>query len=387
MEKNTCPMDQNEIIETQKRIIDTISYGVSDAIIITDTQRKITHFNKAAESLTGYNVIDALNQPLENVLKLSMDEGIFSMDECCPLGTLELQGMIYEAENIKLTDKEEEENIVNVRTHKVKGGTALNLGCIIFIEDTFKKNELERMKLDFVSMAEHVLRTPVTIIRGYISRLLEDRTSNKLDDSERSYLSSAFLGTSDLLGLIEDLLNIAEFRRGHVKINPSALNIEGLVSKVVDEFKLVAEEKGLQVVFIPPLYSIPMVEADISKLHIVLQNFIENAIKYTKEGKIEVSLIKLDEDNVQVAVKDSGRGIPQEYIDNLFSKFYRVKKALEMEYGLGLGLYISRKIVEAHGGKVWVESKQDVGSTFYFTLPIAGVESHNDYAQENQEFE
>lgn len=371
-------MDQNEIIETQKRIIDTISYGVSDAIIITNTERKITHFNKAAEELTGYNVVEVMDQPLENVLKLSAEEGIFSMDECCPIGTLEMQGVIFEAENLKLLDKDEEENIVNVKTHKIKGGSALNLGCIIFVEDTFKKNELERMKLDFVSMAEHVLRTPVTIIRGYISRLLEERTSNKLDDAERGYLNSAFLGTTDLLGLVEDLLNIAEFRRGHVKINASALNIEGLVSRTVEEFKLVAAEKGLQVVFIPPLYSIPMVEADLSKLQIVLQNFIENAIKYTKEGKVEVSLTKLDEENVQVAVKDTGRGIPQEYIDNLFSKFYRVKKALEMEYGLGLGLYISRKIVEAHGGKVWVDSKADIGSTFYFTLPIAGVESHKE---------
>ncbi len=367
-------MEPNEIIETQKRIIDAISYGVSDAIIITDPDRKITHFNKAAETITGFSVVEAMNHPLGEILKLTDGDNQVQVDTFCPLGAVDLQGLIYEGENLNLIDKDEEENIVNVRTHKVRGGATMNLGSIIFIDDTFEQSELERMKLDFVSMAEHVLRTPVTIIRGYISRLLEESTTNKLEEVEKGYLNSAFLATTDLLGLVEDLLNIAEFRRGHVKINAAALNIEGLVSKVVDEFKLVAANKGLNIVFIPPLYSLPMVKADISKLHIVLQNFIENAIKYTNEGKVEVILSKPDNENIQVAVKDSGRGIPQEYIDNLFSKFYRVKKALEMEYGLGLGLYISKKIVDAHGGKVWVESSPETGSTFFFTLPIVSLD-------------
>ena len=95
--------------------------------------------------------------------------------------------------------------------------------------------------------------------------------------------------------------------------------------------------------FIPPIYKLPLVKADFSKLKIVLQNLIENAIKYTKEGKVEVVVTKKD-DFVEVAVKDTGKGIPQEYLDQLFSKFYRVKKALEMDYGMGLGLYISKKI-------------------------------------------
>ena len=130
-----------------------------------------------------------------------------------------------------------------------------------------------------------------------------------------------------------------------------------------------AADKDVQVVVIRPLYCIPMVNADISKLHIVLQNLIENAIKYTKEGKIEV-VLSHQEGNIKVAVKDSGRGIPQEYIENLFSKFYRVKKALEMDYGMGLGLYISKKIIDAHNGLIWVESDPNKGSVFYFTLPV-----------------
>ncbi|MFC1722380.1 ATP-binding protein, partial [Patescibacteria group bacterium] len=336
-------MEYQEVIETQKRIIDTISHGVKDAIIVTDPNRFITHFNKAAEETTRTNVVDTVGKKIDEVLNMYTENGKISADEYCPTGNLDIQGVVYEKKEVKLQTPDDQENIVNIRSHKVKGGSEINLGCIIFIEDTFEQSDLERMKLDFVSMSEHVLRTPITIIRGYISRLLEQKTTNKLDDNEINYLNNAFTGTTDLLTLVEDLLNITEIRKEEgLKLNTTGLNIETLVSKVVSEFKIVAAEKGLQVVFIPPLYSLPMVNAEISKLKIVLQNIIENSIKYTKEGKIDVILSKKD-DFVQVAIKDTGRGIPEENINQLFTKFYRVKKALEMEYGMGLGLYIAKK--------------------------------------------
>jgi PAS domain S-box-containing protein len=367
-------MEIQDIIETQKRIIDTISLGVNDAIIITDPERKVTNFNRAAEEVTGYSVVDVINHKLEEVLRLYDHSGEADIDKICPIGELEIQGVVYENENMRLVRKDEDESIVNIRSVKIKGGTETNLGCIIFLENTFEQSELERMKLDFVSMAEHVLRTPITIIRGYISRLLEERTTSKLDDTEINYLNQAFLGTSDLLSLVEDLLNITGFRKGLVKVNPTGIDIEGLVSKVVSEFKLVAADKGLQIVFIPPIYKLPLVKADISKIKIVIQNLIENAIKYTKEGKIEIVLIN-KEHEVEVQVKDTGKGIPQEYIEQLFSKFYRVKKALEMDYGMGLGLYISKKVVDAHHGRIWVDSEEGKGSTFHFTLPVVEEES------------
>ena len=360
-------MEQQEHIETQKRIIDTISQGVTDAIIITDPNRTITHFNKAAESISGINVVDAMGKQIAETLNIADENGQLDVNLYCPAGQVDMQGIVYEAKNVKLMTSEGE-NIVNLRSYKVKGGFELNLGSIIFIEDTFEQSELERMKLDFVSMAEHVLRTPITIIRGYISRLLEEKTVKKLDESEQSYANNALLGTTELLSLVEDLLNIAEFRQGLVKLKEVDINMEGLVTKIVNEFKVVAEEKGLQVVFVPPLYKLGMIKADISKIRIVLQNLIENSIKYTDEGKVEVLLSKGDNE-IQITVRDTGRGIPEEYISQLFTKFYRVKKALEMEYGMGLGLYISKKIVEAHGGRIWVESIDGQGSVFHFTLP------------------
>ena len=363
-------MEFHEIIETQKKIIDTISYGVDDAIIITDPNRQITHFNRAAEKLTDYRIMDVLGQKLENFLDLYNNDGKISADNICPISDIDLEGIIYEGKNLKLKPRSHAEEIVNVRSLKVKGGSQVNLGCLIFIENTFEQSELERMKLDFVSMSEHVLRTPITVIRGYLSRLLDQKTVGKLNENELKYINNAMLGTTELLSLVENLLNIAEFRTGDVKIDTKEFSLEDLITKVVADQRMVADEKGIRVVFIPPVAQIPQVNADISKLKIVIQNLIENAIKYSENGAVNIA-IENKGDHVQVSVKDTGRGIPQEFIGQLFTKFYRVKKALEMEYGMGLGLYMSKKIIDAHGGKIWVESVDGVGSTFYFTLPIA----------------
>ncbi|OGC45583.1 hypothetical protein A2V49_03745 [candidate division WWE3 bacterium RBG_19FT_COMBO_34_6] len=363
-------MENTDIFEAQKRIIDTIAYGIGDAIIIVDNNRNITHFNKQAEEVVGLNIVEVLNKPLTDAFKLHDGVNQIIEDIFCPIGDIDMQGEIFNKKGIKLLTKNDEDKIVNIKTFKVKEGYKINLGCIIFLENVFEQSELERMKLDFVSMAEHVLRTPITIIKGYVSRLLDDKTTAKLDLTEINYINNALLGTSELLALIEDLLNITEIKKGSMIINKTLTNIEGIISKVVGEFRVLAGERGLSIVFIPPVSKLPMVEVDLPKLKVVIQNLIENAIKYSSEGKIEVKILQV-ENAFQVSVRDNGRGIPQEYIPHLFTKFYRVKKALEMDYGMGLGLFICRQIIEAHHGKIWVDSKEGEGSTFYFEVPFS----------------
>ncbi|MBN1463825.1 MAG: PAS domain S-box protein [Paludibacteraceae bacterium] len=368
--------DFQKLIDTQKRIIDTLFAGTNDAFIITDTRRKIKHFNKSAEEITGYSIVDAINRDLSEIIKLADENGDISVEIFCPTGEFSIQGTVFQGENLKFTAKDGIDKIVNFKTVKVKEGSEVDLGSIVFIENTFAQADLERTKLDFVSMAEHVLRTPITIIRGYISRLLEEKTTSKLDETEIGYLNNAFMGTTELLTLAEDLMSITEIRKTAVKLHLTDLNIEGLVSKVVDEFKIVAAQKGMKISFIPPLYKIAMVKADISKIKVVLQNLIDNSIKYSSEGTVMISIKNLD-DRIQVEVHDQGKGIPQENIPQLFTKFYRVKKALEMEHGMGLGLYISKKIIDAHSGDIWAKSNEQEGTSFYFTLPIAEEDDSN----------
>lgn len=366
-------------METQKRIIDEIMANSTEAIIVTDLNQKITHFNKAAVALTGFNIVEVLNNNVKDFLFLYRETGQINLDEISPTGLIENQGIIFNEKNIKLITKLKDENIVNVRSLKVKGGSEINLGSIIFIQDTFEQADLERTKLDFVSMAEHVLRTPITVIRGNLSRLLDEKTTSKLDEAEVNHLNNTFTGTSELLILIENLMNIVEIRKGDLTLSKSAISIETLILKTVRDFKYIAEEKNLKLVFIPPLNKLPMVDADVAKLKIVLQNLVENAVKYTSEGKIEFFLDVTEDNKIMVSVHDTGKGIPADNINQLFTKFYRVKKALEMEYGMGLGLYMSKKIIEAHGGNIWVESVEGQGSTFKFTIPISEKPSFKDY--------
>ncbi len=363
-------MTPQEFAETQKRIIDTIVANTREAIIITDIDRNVTHFNHQAQEITGYSTVETLDKPIESFLNLCDAAGESLIGDCCPTGNIDMNGTFFDKKELKLITKNNDARIVNVKSLKVKGGSELNLGCIIFIENTFQQSELERMKLDFVSMAEHVLRTPITIIRGYLSRLMEMKTLNKLDDSEVGYINNTFTATTELLALVEDLLSITEIQKDHLKLNLTLLDLESLIEKVVGEFKIIASKKGLKLTFIPPLYKIPMVHADVVKVKLVLHNLVDNAIKYTNEGSINVE-IKKDEKFIQLAVSDTGRGIPQKNQSYLFSKFYRVKTALQMESGMGLGLYMSKKIIESQGGKIWVESTEGKGSVFYFTLPYA----------------
>lgn len=362
-------MEQNQIIETQKKIIDSLSQGVSDGIIIVDPNRIVTHFNRGAEIITGFSVVEVLNKKIDDFLKVSSSQGSIDLDNVIPITDLQIQGTIYEEKNIRLVQKSNEENIVNLRSEKIARGNELNIGGIIFIEDTFEQSDFERTKLDFVSMSEHVLRTPITVIKGYLTRLMQEETIAKLDEEERTKLNNAYHGTNELLILVQDLLNITGIRKNDLTIKVTAIDLQNLVAKIVSESKMMAEEKGLEISYIPPTEILPMVNADISKIRIVLQNLIENAIKYTQEGKVTIMLHNLGSE-LQVGVRDTGRGIEQDNIQYLFTKFYRVKKALEMDYGMGLGLYMCKKIIDAHGGKIWVESEVGKGSTFFFKLPI-----------------
>lgn len=226
------------------------------------------------------------------------------------------------------------------------------------------------MKLDFIGMSEHILRTPITIIRGHLHNLFNDETLVKLNEHELSALNKSINSVNELKDLVENLLSLSEISQGRLTLDVIRTSLEELIRTVVNEYENQAKEKGITVTYIPPLYEIPLVKVDIMKVLEVLRNIIGNAIKFTDQGSIDISIQKQEDGMVQVSVKDTGRGIPARNLPHIFSKFYRIKKPLEMDSSSGLGLFVSKKIIEAHGGDIWVESTENVGSTFHFTFPV-----------------
>lgn len=230
--------------------------------------------------------------------------------------------------------------------------------------------QLDRAKSEFISIASHQLRTPMTIIKGYISMLLEGSYGN-IPKEEIEPLKKVFNSNNRLIALIESLLNISRIESGRLKYEFTKMDLSVVVDSVVDELGSNAEKKGLELIWKKLSKALPKVTIDAEKIRQVVLNLLDNAVKYTPKGKIEVSVVK-EKNNIVCRVKDTGLGMSREETINLFKKFSRGRRtALAFTGGTGLGLYVGRMMVEVHGGKIWAESKgANKGSTFAFSLPL-----------------
>ncbi len=226
-------------------------------------------------------------------------------------------------------------------------------------------SELDRLKSDFVAIASHELQTPLTIILGYIS-FLKERATGEAGEQVEIVLQSALR----LRSLIDDMINLRHIETGEAELELERLSLNELVTTITAEFASLAEAKR-QSIGIRLAPQPPMVEADRQKLHLVLANLLSNAIKFTPEGgRIQVE-VETKGNEVWVSVRDTGIGIPPREQERIFDRFYQVEPSLTRRFeGMGLGLSIAKGMVELHGGRIWVESVEGMGSSFTFALPL-----------------
>jgi signal transduction histidine kinase len=230
--------------------------------------------------------------------------------------------------------------------------------------------KLDGAKSEFISIASHQLRTPLTVIKGYVSMVLE-RNFGDLSKAEEGALNKVYSSNERLINLVENLLNVSRIESGRLQFDFKLERFEILIDSVIEELRGYAKKKGLRLVYKKPEKPLPKIMYDNEKLRQVLMNLIDNAIKYTKKGAVAISLKKKG-DSAEFSVSDSGIGIREEDLPNLFKKFSRgTGTSLIHTEGTGLGLYVARQIIEAHGGKVRVESKgEGKGSLFVVNLPF-----------------
>jgi signal transduction histidine kinase len=229
--------------------------------------------------------------------------------------------------------------------------------------------KLDELKSEFVSMVSHELRAPLTNINGSIELLLEG-DAPCYDRQHRDLLHIVGEQTARLTRLVQGILNVSRIEAGHLVLQPQAFSMVGLIEKVIG----VWESREVSNPFEHPRSeNLPSVWADRDRTEEVLFNLIDNAIKYSAEGASIRLAAESNDQFMLVAVSDRGVGIPTDEVDKVFDKFHRVDRGDNMEtYGHGLGLYICRKLVEAQGGAISVDSVLGEGSTFRFTLPLAG---------------
>jgi len=232
-----------------------------------------------------------------------------------------------------------------------------------------KLQALDKARAEFISIASHQLRTPPATIKWYTGALLSG-DYGPLPDEIKTIIEKTSRTNNSLISLIEDLLNVSRIERGTMEFLFEQIKAEDLTELTFEQLLPIAQSKKLQLIYHKPTTPLPLIMADREKLRQVMNNMIDNSLKYTKQGIVEVSLFE-DQGAVRFQVKDTGKGINSEEAKNIFEKFKRGRQSIGESAGLGLGLYVAKVIVEQHKGKMWAESEgEGKGSTFIFTIPI-----------------
>jgi signal transduction histidine kinase len=237
------------------------------------------------------------------------------------------------------------------------------------LDANVKLKSLDIARAEFISIASHQLRTPPATVKWYLSSII-DGDYGKLTKKVKEQLKKTENTNNHLVSLIEDMLNVSRIERGKMEFLFEPTDTMELAQFAYEQLIPMATDKKLKLTYLPPKAPLPKVMADKEKLRQVMNNLIDNAIKYTKEGSVTVSLEKKN-DEIVFKVKDSGKGISPEEQASIFQKYTRGKESIKQSAGLGLGLYVAKIIIDQHKGKIWAESEgAGKGSSFIFSLPI-----------------
>jgi len=339
----------------------------SDGIIITDTDAKIIYVNPKWESITGYKLSEVHGKN-PNIFKSEKTHS-HVFEEMWK--ALKNNKDFYTDELVnKRKDGSEYSTELAVAPITESGKTLYYVGITT---DITKRKEVDRMKSEFISLASHQLRTPLSAMRWFLEMLL-DGDAGELSSEQRDYVSNVYQANSNMIELVNALLNVSRIESGRIIIDPIPTDLSELIKSVVNETKVKYTEKK-QNIIISIHHDLPKINLDPKLIRHVFLNLITNAIKYSPErGEIHIFVSKNDKE-VLVQVSDTGFGIPETEKSKVFQKFYRGSNIVKYEIeGTGLGLYLAKAIVESSKGKIWFKSEEGKGTSFWVSLPLVGME-------------
>jgi two-component system CheB/CheR fusion protein len=262
------------------------------------------------------------------------------------------------------TDIGQKTMLLNART--LQQGPDKTSLILLAIEDITERKHLEQQKDEFISIASHELKTPITSVKAY-TQILQHRFRKAEDMKSVELVGKMDSQLDKLTDLIGDLLDITKIEAGRIQFDESNFDFNELVEETIEELERTTEKHHIE----RDLQPTRTIYGDPDRLGRVLTNFMTNAIKYSPQADKIIVKTVVDDDNITLCVQDFGVGLSQKDQAKVFERFYRVGGPDQATYpGLGLGLYIASEIIKRHKGKVWVESKKTKGSTFYFSLPI-----------------
>ncbi len=349
---------------------ESILNGLSDPLILYDQNFRILFFNPAAEDLFKIKASSILGKSLQPQEAERSELRVLVQVLFPSLAPVMVprspSGVWPQVVDISFTEPNLDLRVTTSRIEMDPGQPARFLKII---RDRTREIGLVKTKSDFVTVASHQLKTPITNIQWALETLSEDTT---LSDPNQEIVRNAVEAARLLAKIVEDLLSSARIEEGRFGYHFERADLTAFLNQILNQALPQARRAGMRIYFKQPPGPLPMVAIDPQKLSLAVTNILENAIRYNvKNGEVIIGIEQPhDKPFLQVSAKDTGIGIPAEEIPKLFSKFFRAENAVKFQTeGTGLGLYIAKNIIQAHGGRIWAESEVNRGSTFYFTLP------------------
>lgn len=347
----------------------------SDHIVITNSEGTILYANQAVEKITGFSTGEVIGKKA---------------------GSKELWGGLMDRDvyrDMWRTIRDQKKTFIGEIVNKRKDGEKYDAevhispildehGKIMFyvgIEiDVTKAKEIERAKSEFVSLASHQLRTPLTSMSLSLDLLLKG-SAGELNEEQKEYLNDIYADIHHTADLVGALLNLSRIEMGTFSVEPETIHVPEMIETIIGELLPQIRDKNIE---LDTLYDVGLstVLTDKSILKVVVQNLMSNSVKYTESGgKIKVEA-KVEDSELCISVMDTGLGIPKRDQVKLFTKFFRARNVVERQTnGTGLGLNLSKSLLEAAGGKIWFESEENKGTTFFIKIPLEKEEEESEY--------
>ena len=360
--------------ESERRRLDSVLSHMTDGVIATDRHGNVSIINQMAQDFLNIKADDAINKPISQILGLG--EEYTSQDLISSQS--DMQVMVNGGAN--------DEMILHASFTLIKRVTGFVSGAVCVLHDVTEQIKNEDEQRQFVSNVSHELRTPLTSVRAYIEALNEGAWKDP--EIAPQFLQVTQDETERMIRMVNDLLVLSRMDRGTTKLELEWVNFTDFVSHLLNRFDMIvehdqgeAQSESKQYVIKRDLGNQALwIEIDTDQMMRVIDNIMNNAIKYSPDGGTITIRLQQRQNQVLLSIADQGLGIPRKDLSKIFDRFYRADKARSRaQGGTGLGLAIAKEIVNAHGGKIWADSREGHGSTFYISLPYEPMEEEDEW--------
>jgi len=351
---------------------DALLASIGDGIIATDSDGKIIIMNKVAEKLLGWKINEAIGRFYDEVVLLEDEKGIIVSSEDKPLQKAFIQGVTTTTTTGRyLISKNKIKFPVAITVSPVILGNK-TIGAVEVFRDVTREREIDRAKTEFVSLASHQLRTPLTGIY-WLTEMMLNGDLGKISGEQRKVIEVILSLAKQMVELISALLNVSRLEMGTFSVNPESVIQTEIIDQILLELKFGIVKKEIKIVKSYPAKMLP-INADPILLKIIYQNLLSNAVRYALPNTIIDVKISKKNDSLLFAVINRGIGIPQKDQPKIFTKLFRASNAqIFVTDGTGLGLYIVKQIIDTVGGKIWFNSELNKKTEFYVSLPLGGM--------------